>query len=303
VTLRHVVSGLIVSPLTVAALVCLGPARPAGAGGTWLSPVEDRYEPGENAAIVGYVDGPATKAGTPAGGPYFGYLRVNPTEAYRGMGEADAHPTWPFVDRTDLPLGEVDASPPVAETWAGRWRIALEFTVPPDLTPGPYEVVVCNDPCTQGFGDVIGATVFVGVDPATPIVREWPFEEPAFEKLADDALIAGPGYTLTAGQIRAGDLDPQTFSDLPHVDTSVPTTEAARNDQAAAEPDVRSVAAKPSTTRRALPWVAGVAAVVLAFLFVRRGGPGRKHVQAGPQTGSGQRASGRSAWPGRVARP
>jgi hypothetical protein len=294
---------LVVSPLTVAALVCLGPSRPAGAGGSWLSPVEDRYEPGEQATIVGYAEGPESTSGTLAGAPYFGYLRVDPTDAYRGMGEDDAHTTWPFIHPTDVRLGPVIIERAATEGWAG-WRIALDFAVPKDLTPGAYEVVICNDPCTQGFGDVIGATVFVGVDPATPIVREWPFDEPAIEQLEDDALVAGPGYTLTAGQIRQGDLKPQTFSDLPHVDTSVPTTKATEAAGAEPEPDVRSVAdTHPSGARRALPWIGGAGAVALAFLFVRRGGPGRKQVHAGPQTGSGQRPPGASAWPGRVARP
>jgi hypothetical protein len=49
-------------------------AEPAAAGGSWLSPVRDRYEPGETATLVGYV-GPGGTLGTVEDGPFFAYLR------------------------------------------------------------------------------------------------------------------------------------------------------------------------------------------------------------------------------------
>jgi hypothetical protein len=44
------------------------------AGGSWLTPVRDRYEPGEVVTLVGYV-GPGGTLGSVEDGPFFAYLR------------------------------------------------------------------------------------------------------------------------------------------------------------------------------------------------------------------------------------
>lgn len=306
-TLRHAASA-------VAALVVgLLPAAPAQAGGTWLSPVHDRYEAGEAVTLVGYSGG-SGMGGTSTDGPYFGYLRVDPTEAYRDPPDD----VWPFVHPSDLRSGEVAIEWTDRLDWA-MYRLELSFTLPASLADGSYEVVLCNDPCDHGFGDVIGATVYVGIDPPSPVAREWPFDEPAIAQLADDALVYAPGwpgYTLTAAQIRRGETGPGPAPVDPHAaketaearldaETTQPDDERAAAAEAPARADVEPSGddGGGSSGRLGLFVVAG-AAVGAAFVGLRRVGPGRKqvHTSGGSDDSGGQPAPGPPRWPGRVVR-
>jgi len=314
-TLRHAASA-------VAALVVgLLPAAPAQAGGTWLSPVRDSYAPGDIVTLVGYTGGSGA-GGTPMDGPYFGWLRVDPDEAYR-----DPPPDqWPFVHPSDLYFGELIVERTDALKGWTMFRLELSYTLPATLADGSYEVVVCNDPCTTGFGDVIGATVYVGVDPPEPLTREWLLDDPAIAQLDDDALVwlpGWPGYSRTAGDIRRGATAP---APAPVDPDAARETAQARLDAETPRPDDDPAAtAEPPTTRpdvesagesggdsggargRAGLYLVGVAAAGAAFLGLRRVGPGRKQVHSGGDSGGsdgsgGQPASGPPRWPGRVVR-
>jgi hypothetical protein len=49
---------------------------------------------------------------------------------------------------------------------SGNWaHVSIEFTLPDDVPPGEYWVNACNNPCEQGFGDLIGSILYVGMDP------------------------------------------------------------------------------------------------------------------------------------------
>lgn len=85
-------------------------------------------------------------------GPYFAYLSG---ETYgltitEGLGG----------NETDVRLGELTIA-----ASGGRAEVSVEFTLPDDVPPGEYWVNACNDPCEQGFGDLIGSILYVGMDP------------------------------------------------------------------------------------------------------------------------------------------
>ncbi|MFP5319652.1 MAG: hypothetical protein ACLGI2_15320 [Acidimicrobiia bacterium] len=168
--------------LVVAALLAVaGWSAPAGAGS--LSPVDDRYEPGEEATLVGYVAPPPD--GWEAAGPYMAFFK-------------ELGPLSTSVRIGPLDVAEVD-------TPAGRaLRVSLVFRVPPDTVPGYYEVTYCDRLCTGGLGDLAGShPLNVGVDPAAPIVREWARNEPEIARLPAEAVVAGAGFRATAAELRA----------------------------------------------------------------------------------------------------
>jgi len=306
VTLRHA-TYVLAAPL-VACAVLAAPA-PALAGGTWLSPIEDSYAPGDHVTIVGYTGGTGA-GGAVTDAPYYAYLRVDPTEAYRDP-PAD---TWPFVHPSDLRVGALDVRPTGRSDWAAL-RLQADFTLPADLAGGSYEVVVCDDPCRTGFADVIGATIHVGDEPAQPVAREWLLDDPAIALLDDDALVTGPGYLLTAAEVRAG-VEPSYPAPAP-----VPAgSEDDRNDrdedvagghapQPGDPPDVRLTDdGGGSGFGGGALWPVGLGGLAAAaFVGLRRAGPRRKHVHTGRGSGTdgspdGQTATGAARWPGQAVR-
>lgn len=158
-------------------LAALPGTEPAMAGGTWLDPVQDRYEPGETATLVGYPGGSGSN------GPYKAYL-------YR-QSSVDV----PFHPRAiPLYVGDLEVSGP---------RVAITFVLPEYLDPGVYWITYCSEEsCQDLIGDLIGAWFHVGVDPEYPVSREWPASEPEVQNLADDALLVGPGSERTAAEVR-----------------------------------------------------------------------------------------------------
>ncbi|MGH9230131.1 MAG: hypothetical protein ACRD07_15655 [Acidimicrobiales bacterium] len=188
-------------------------AAPAGAGGgDWLYPDRDRYEPGQQVTLVGHVAGYAYCPGEldpewRGRGPFYAYLRVDPVLAEQPPAGC------PDVHGTDVRVGEllIEERPghPVEALRAG-----VTFTLPGDLAAGPYEVVVCNHPCTIGLGELLESTVYVGIDPPEPLVRDWPLDEPLVRYLDDSALLADPvcrggcddldDWSVTAAEVRAG---------------------------------------------------------------------------------------------------
>lgn len=152
-TFRAVV-GSAVAALLLSGFILAGPAS---AGGSWIHPLEDRYEPGDPAVLQGGF-GPG-QLGWIEDGPFYAFLRVDPAAV-----EAAAPEGWPYIDPSDLLLGELQIEP------GGSWEMmaTVEFVVP-DVEPGLYDVVYCNDPCTDGIGDLIGGTVSIGQDPPRPL--------------------------------------------------------------------------------------------------------------------------------------
>lgn len=158
---------------------------PATAGGGGLAPVQDRYEPGQEATLVGYTQGPVPDD------QFYAYLRP------AGDG------SLPALDDNGRYVGELAVRETTHRDYL-RFRVSLTFVVPASLPPGQYEVTYCDDPCTGQFlGDLVPSPVSVGVAPARPVVRMWAPEEPEIANLAPGAVLVGPGYQTTAGALRA----------------------------------------------------------------------------------------------------
>jgi hypothetical protein len=173
----------------VIGLAVAGVGWPAGAGGgSWFMPVKDRYEPGEEVTLIGY-----TGSGSADDGPFFGHL-VAPVE-----------PGEP-IPSLRLPLGEIRLEATGRIGYLAL-RASITFTLPDDLAPGLYLFEHCNRDCTQQLGDLVGGTVHVGVDPEYPTQREWPLDEPEVANLDPDALLVGPGFGVTAGEVQRGEID------------------------------------------------------------------------------------------------
>jgi hypothetical protein len=188
-----------------AALAIVLAAAPAAA--TFLSPVADRHEPGDEATLVGYVMPPPP--GWEEAGPYTAFLRtVGPLSTQVQIGPLD-------VDDVTTPAGPA-------------LRVSLVFRVPPDAPAGVYEVTYCDAACTGGLGDLVGShPLYVGVEPAAPIVREWARNEPEIANLAADAVVAGPGFRATAAELRAPVAPPTTATTATTATTVPPPTPPA----------------------------------------------------------------------------
>jgi hypothetical protein len=211
--------------VTVAALsaLTLTPPTPADAGGgDWLYPDRDRYEPGQQARLVGYTQAQArsavdervlARADVRRNGPYFAYLRVDPAAVERDTPRDDG--PWPYVHPTDRRVGQVTVEEvtPAASPYHSL-RVSAAFRLPQGLAPGVYDVTICNEPCTTTLGWLYDSPLYVGIDPVEPIVRAWPLDDPAIRSLDDDALVSAPvceadcddigDWSVTAAEIRAG---------------------------------------------------------------------------------------------------
>ncbi len=149
--------------VAVVAILASGAGSALG-GGSWFDPVKDRYEPGDEATLVGYTGGGAY--GWIEDGPFFGYL----------VG-TDQFGTPDSGSELREPLGELE----LTETDHGGYaqlRAAITFTVPADLEPGTYGFDYCNAACDERLGDLVGGVVYVGVDPEYDIKRSWPADDP-----------------------------------------------------------------------------------------------------------------------------
>jgi hypothetical protein len=126
-------------------------AVPVSAGGSWLEPNDVRVEAGDHLVLEGGVS--IGQLGWVEDGPYFAYLAGEDygKTIVGGFGGS----------QTDILLGPVGISD---ATRFGAY-VSVEFTLPENVPPGRYLVVVCNDPCTTGFGDLIGSNLFVGMEP------------------------------------------------------------------------------------------------------------------------------------------
>lgn len=178
--------------LTVFSILAMVGAPAAWAGGSWFDPIHDRYEPGDEVTLIGYTGGGTQ--GWVDDGPFFGYLV-----------EAD-------TDGSLIAGGQRTAVGEVIIEDTGRagylhLRASITFVLPADLAAGTYFFDYCNDGCAEKLGDLIGGYVYVGIDPNYPIYREWPLDDPAIADLEPDALIAGPGFDIRAGDVQSGSVE------------------------------------------------------------------------------------------------
>jgi hypothetical protein len=187
----------------VAAVAGVGGAAPAGAGGGEpMSPVRDRYEPGQDVLFVGYTQAAQPQPAT--GGRYWAWLRVDPAAHARAEAAGGL-----YVDPADIRLAPVVIDGPPLEVPDYGRRASISFTLPDDVAPGHYALILCNDPCTEAPGYLIPEMLSVGVPPDYEVVRGWPATEPAIRWLEDDALLFGPsGEMVRAADYRAGRFPP-----------------------------------------------------------------------------------------------
>lgn len=158
----------------VASVVVLvgGSARAGGA--TWDFNGKQHYE-------IAFVAGDTVEASTsvwisapdlgrPDDGPFHGYL-VRPTEE---------GPWPPPVPDDAIYLGEITIEEHTEHLGTAR----LTFTVP-DVEPGDYSLLHCNDPCTTSLGDIMTTRFTVA---ATQGEGELLVETRQLEQRADEYL-------------------------------------------------------------------------------------------------------------------
>jgi hypothetical protein len=249
--------GAAVAGATLAAVTWAAPTPAGAGGGDWLYPDRDRYEAGQEVTLVGYVLGYAYCPGEldhawRSRGPFYAYLRVA-----RGLPPA----ACPHVRSGDRRLGELLIEERAGSHPAESLRLAANFALPPELAPGAYEVVVCNDPCTIGLGELLESTLYVGVDPPEPIVRDWPLDEPLIRHLDHGAMLIDPlGGTVTAAEVRAGYRPAPITAPL----EPVPTAGTATTDPPGSPP-VAGAGASPAGTAGTDP-AGGVPGEIVAWL-------------------------------------
>jgi hypothetical protein len=153
----------------------------ASAGGSSMDTPDEFVEPGEIVEFVAYVG-----AENADDGPWNAFL--NTDEAIVALGPVTIEATG---------LGGYLS-----------YRVYLKFTVPATLEPGSYWVSVQNEsefaPQQRVYlGDLIGAVVEVG-SIGTPRFFGWPLDEPLVQSLPSDAVLVGPDWEITVGEVRSG---------------------------------------------------------------------------------------------------
>jgi hypothetical protein len=236
---------LAAAALTLTGFLAGGPRPRAAAagGGDWLDPARDRYEPGQTVTMIGYgysYGDPQASWRTTA---YYGWLRpAEPGQVGAAPGERGGVP--------GLRVARVLVQE-VAPIWRGDLRVSIEFPLPDDLAPGQYFLDICDVTCARTLGFFLPSSLFVGVEPAYTIVREWPLTDPAIRWLEPDALLSGPdGRPVTAADVRAGRVPPAPSDaaaampqPLPEVTASPVTSQPAYGADRGAPAGVRSDAA------------------------------------------------------------
>jgi hypothetical protein len=238
---------------TVLVLAVVAGAVPASAGGSWFTPVEDRYEPGEEATMVGYTGGGAY--GWVDDGPFFGFL-VDSND----NGEM-------VVDGPRRPLGEIE----LEDTGEGgylRLRASITFTIPADIEPGMYWLDYCNADCSERLGDLIGGIIHVGVDPEFAVSREWSLDDPEVANLDDGARLSGPGFDVAAADVRDDSADDLVIgvSDQPgqSTTTAIFAETAPASATGGLDPSVDADLAAFNEPGESILWGYGVLAAALA---------------------------------------
>jgi hypothetical protein len=132
----------------------------ASAGGSPWEFDRDSYEPGDRAVARAPFGTGCCNTGWLDEGPYFAWVLP------RGEGGGGSA----VIPADALRVGEVETSEQSYE-YEGRtfshFVASVAFSVP-DLPPGPYSLLHCNDPCTKTLGDITDGFFWVGPpgDPA-----------------------------------------------------------------------------------------------------------------------------------------
>jgi hypothetical protein len=271
-----------------------GPASPAAAGGVdFMHSVQERYEPGETATMIGDTSAGAS-TGMPSGdigdGPYFGRLVADP--------ESGRH----------IDLG------PTTVTETGRRdrfavRLSITFTVPAGLAPSAYEVLVCDASCSRSLGELYGGTIHVGVDPPPGLDRGWLIDDPAVAELPDGARVSGvPVERIRAGEAvvpwydappeplpapspapepRPGAVTPDTAGGEPAADARTVTVADGEDTGGGPGPGLADVA----------PWAVPLVLVAAVWRLVRRGRGTAVVTSAGPAAARAVAAPGAGTEP------
>jgi hypothetical protein len=131
--------------------VTMGSAPPAGAGGSNWTFDQASYLPGEVATARGDFGPGCCDRGWLDDGPYLAWITPYPADGELPDGEA-------------LLVGDVRlAQEPI------RWNDQTSFVnvatvvfVVPDVPPGPYTLLHCNDPCRAPLGDLLQGLFWIG---------------------------------------------------------------------------------------------------------------------------------------------
>jgi hypothetical protein len=231
------------------------------AGGSWMETTKDSYEEGDKVIAVGYV-----AAGLAEGEYLIAYLVI---------------PGQASEESQRLEVGRASVEPSGLLGYLSN-RVYVEFTIPEIPEPGIYELAVRRSD-GEFHGDLIGASLHIGVEPDYPKSVEWPLDEPLIAELPEDAMISGPGFSVLVSDLRKGIyppgaasfmLDPSlldqdgvvtTTISIPST-TTVPPTTTSDVDVA---PDVESGATSGSGSNL-VRWLAIPGVVALTGVAIRR---------------------------------
>lgn len=140
---------LVTVSVLVLVLVSTWVATLAAAGGGAVWEFERYHEPGDHVeATTAVAWGHHASLGTPQDGPYFVYLAPVAVEF-----------AWPEPPEEALLVGlvEVREGPyQEGEFLMGPHHAIARFEIP-DIEPGSYQILHCNDPCTTTLGDIVGS--------------------------------------------------------------------------------------------------------------------------------------------------
>jgi hypothetical protein len=130
--------------------ILLLPGSTARAGGSWLDAYRESYRPGETVVMRGGVS--RGQLGWVDDGPFYAYLQKVTDQP------------MPLADDAGIYLGALD----IREVGDDRLEVSITFVLPEDIPAGQYWVAYCNDPCTEGLGDLVGGGV-------TVVARGWSY--------------------------------------------------------------------------------------------------------------------------------
>jgi hypothetical protein len=194
--------------------VTLGSASPAGAGGSQWTFDQPSYLPGEVATARGDFGPGCCDRGWLDDGPYLAWITPYPAD-----GE--------LPDREALLVGDVRLTqePIRFGDQTSFVNVATVVFVVPDVRPGPYVLLHCNDPCTAPLGDLVQGLLWIGsagdlaaltptsttsstttIPPSTTTTTTTPPRpEPPTSTSTTAPVVAG-GLVATAGVATAGAL-------------------------------------------------------------------------------------------------
>jgi hypothetical protein len=134
------------------ALVLVTP-QGAAAGGAVFDLDDEFYYWNQEVVTATSFNNDIRGAGFAADGPWFGYLRIKFVPSQR-----TGHDWAPVrdVSKGAVPLGRVTFN----RLDGSLFRARLSFTVP-EVSPGNYVIQLCNRPCDELLGDIVGAGLIV----------------------------------------------------------------------------------------------------------------------------------------------